>query len=374
MAKSETSGTLSLPTSTEKVSRLDFDEFKLLINHSLVWKAAQRIQLRKYRQLKRHRAHCSKFTWKHRFPLPQPNQTDWAMVNRSVIYHAYHLLCAINRRKQSPHQLLLHRPFPILISICWIKLYRQLMDNIKIVVVVDLLRINAIHRHHQWEIHMNKWHHHHITIAIIVDHLQITEDPHHLLMTNDIVMRGHSHATTTDPMIDTTIDHMIVHMAEGDNMEIEIDHIDEMLRHRDIREDHDHHHEMIPIADQTTRIVIKDIIDVRLISVNAFPVSFFNKHSYAHKPTHQTQIKKRWENDMQFDSYPYYLFILYKTNFSFKRKNNLWKKARKNFITGATATAFNTKQKKRFHTLLLHIYIHYILVFTIRKLNNKNHV
>merc|ERR1719285_670982 len=86
------------------------------------------------------------------------------------------------------------------------------------------------------------------------------------------------------------IDHMIVRMAEGDNMEI--DHIDEMLRHRDIREDHDHHHEMIPIADQTTRIVIKDIIDVRSISVNDFPVSFFNKHSYAHKPTHQTQIKK----------------------------------------------------------------------------------
>ena len=71
---------------------------------------------------------------------------------------------------------------------------------------------------------------------------------------------------------------------------------------------------------------------------------------------------------MQFDSYPYYLFILYKKNFSFKQN----KKGEKKLITGATATAFDTK--KRFHTLLLHIYIHYILVFTIRKLNNKNHV
>ena len=75
------------------------------------------------------------------------------------------------------------------------------------------------------------------------------------------------HATTTDPMIDTTIDHMIVPMEE-DSTEIEID-IDVIFHHKDTREDHDHHHieamiESIPIVDQTTRIVVKDI-DVRLI-------------------------------------------------------------------------------------------------------------
>ena len=135
-----------------------------------------------------------------------------------------------------------------------------------VVAIVDLHRINAIRHHRQCEIPTNRWHHRHIVTAIIVDHHRITEDHHHLLMINDTVMNG-IHATTTDHMIDTTIDHMIVPMEE-DNTEIEID-IDAIFHHKDTREDHDHHHieamiESIPIVDQTTRIVVKDI-DVRLI-------------------------------------------------------------------------------------------------------------
>ena len=135
-----------------------------------------------------------------------------------------------------------------------------------VVAIVDLHRINAIRHHRQCEIPTNRWHHRHIVTAIIVDHPRITEDHHHLLMINDTVMNG-IHATTTDHMIDTTIDHMIVPMEE-DSTEIEID-IDVIFHHKDTREDHDHHHieamiESIPIVDQTTRIVVKDI-DVRLI-------------------------------------------------------------------------------------------------------------